>query len=63
MSKTASDCNGDGYSSTNPNCHNIADLGADFYLGGRGGTDFLKNTWKVPATDLEKIYKKMGLKT
>lgn len=62
MSHVASDCDDDWNSgSQKPNCHSDGDIGADFYLGGRGGTAWLQHKWKVPAKDLAKIYKTMNL--
>ena len=63
MSHVASDCDDNWNSgSQKPNCHTDGDVGADFYLGGRGGTAWLEHKWKVPTKDLAKIYESMNLK-
>ena len=62
MSHEASDCR-DFWNNpaTLINCHYMGDLGADFYLSGRGGLGFLKHTWSLPVTDMANIYANMGL--
>jgi hypothetical protein len=62
MSHAASDCRDDwGSGEQKPNCHTMGDTGADFYLGGRGGTAWLEHKWRVPTKDLHKIYESIGL--
>lgn len=62
MSHIASDCN-DTWNTDeqNPNCHSMGDLGSDFYLGGRGGKQWMTESWNIPAEDLSAIYASMGL--
>ena len=45
-----------------PNCHKDGDEGADFYLSGRGETNWLNEKWTLPTNDLAKIYESMNLK-
>lgn len=61
MSHDGSYCRDDEWGTVNPSCHGIGDLGADWYIGGRGGADFFNETWSVPTEDLSKIYATMNL--
>ena len=61
MSHDGSNCKDDWGGSESPNCHSDGDVGADFYLGGRGGVAWYNETWTIPTSDLSAIYKTMNL--
>ena len=61
MSHDGSYCRDDEWGTVNPSCHNIGDIGADWYIGGRGAHDWFNETWTVPVDDLSKIYATMNL--
>lgn len=48
MSHDGSYCRDDEWGTVDPTCHNIGDLGADWYIGGRGNMDFFNESWSVP---------------
>ena len=39
----------------------MGDSGADFYDGGKGGSQFTSEFWSIPTEDLSKIYATMNL--
>jgi hypothetical protein len=60
MSHDGSDCLDDWASGKqNPNCHSDGDIGADFWIGGRGGANYFNTSWTVPTKDLSAIYREM----
>jgi hypothetical protein len=63
MSHDGSDCldSWNTGTDTRPSCHSLGDVGADFYNTGRGGMRWHNETWTIPTSDLELIYKSMNL--
>ena len=61
MSHDSSDCLDEWNEGTDPTCHTLGDVGADFFLAYRGGLDWLDRVWKVPTYDLSQIYQRIGL--
>ena len=61
MAHDSSDCLDEWNSGTDPTCHTIGDTGGDFFLAYRGGLDWLNTIWRVPTSDLSKIYQRIDL--
>jgi hypothetical protein len=64
MSHDGSDCQDEwntGGADGRPSCHTLGDNGADFYDTGKGGMTWQNETWTIPVTDLEMVYKSMNL--
>jgi hypothetical protein len=48
----------------NPNCHVMADWGADIYLGERYTSDLIYETnWYFPTFEIKQVYASMGIKS
>ena len=60
MAHGASDCKDSWNSRTDPTCHTLGDVGADFYNAAREGSDYLREKWTIPSKDLSKIYAMIG---
>ena len=61
ISHDSSNCLDELNEGTDPTCHTLGDVGADFFLAYRGGLDWLDRVWKVPTYDLSQIYQRIGL--